>query len=373
MLDSDVAMEIARPHWHGEINKPFPYPVPLGNGARTEVPLNAAKRCNWSICGNNIESQDFHFLLLVVTTVCRTRYSSSSYSFRLWKRISSWALILCHKEHLVLPGHVGLIFVCEHLNTFQIISSIPTVYPSYAASEWPCGPNNTNRKPPACCYSSNGSALPNVPGKTRTKQPNLQQASLCFRCLSWSAFCYFSAGRQQRRTHGGGGLCGVRLSPPTQWHHQPQSHRLHRCVTSARSRFFSFFFYCYLRTNKGVPYYSFYVRRIDQNIKIRFNHRCRECDKLDSAPDCRLHHIHSSALTSLANGVLIPPLRLPNIQRICALRYGLIMSPFLLVDAWHISVYSSIISVFRLCHFHIIYLYHIHISHWDSLLEAVMW
>uniref|UniRef100_A0A3B5Q4C1 Adenylosuccinate synthetase n=1 Tax=Xiphophorus maculatus TaxID=8083 RepID=A0A3B5Q4C1_XIPMA len=35
------------------------------------------------------------------------------------------------------------------------------------------------------------------------------------------------SGRQQRRTHGGGGLCGVRLSPPTQRHHQPQSHRLH--------------------------------------------------------------------------------------------------------------------------------------------------
>lgn len=30
-----------------------------------------------------------------------------------------------------------------------------------------------------------------------------------------------------------------------------------------------------------------------------------ECDRLDSEPDCRLHHIHSSAVTSLANGVLL--------------------------------------------------------------------
>lgn len=30
-----------------------------------------------------------------------------------------------------------------------------------------------------------------------------------------------------------------------------------------------------------------------------------ECDQFDSEPACRLHHIHSSAVTSLANGVLL--------------------------------------------------------------------
>lgn len=44
-----------------------------------------------------------------------------------------------------------------------------------------------------------------------------------------------SAGRQQRGTHGGGGLGGVRLSPPSQRHHQPQGHRLHRCVAHTAS------------------------------------------------------------------------------------------------------------------------------------------
>lgn len=109
--------------------------------------------------------------------------------------------------------------------------------------------------------------------------------------------CFCSAGRQQRRAHGGRGLSRVRLPPPTQRHHQPQGHCLHRWVerpSSSSSHTVGQLIAVFSDTLMKIRFSCLLFAAIFMTTAASVKH--------DSVPDCRLHNFHPSALTSLANG-----------------------------------------------------------------------
>lgn len=115
---------------------------------------------------------------------------------------------------------------------------------------------------------------------------------------------FFSAGRQQRRTHSRGRLGGVQLSPPTQRHHQPQGYRFHRCVTLHRHTCHVLAHNCaqapVLRSSVLAVFYAELIENAFSLIASIFTAAAVSVIK------ARLHpHIHSSAVISLANGVLL--------------------------------------------------------------------
>lgn len=74
---------------------------------------------------------------------------------------------------------------------------------------------------------------------------------------------------------------------------------------------------------------------------LYLGNRHSEGDQLESEPDCSLHHIHSSAVTSLANGVLLflsglqPSAHLHSDMHSCMICRCLVT--FLLFLLWHIN------------------------------------
>lgn len=103
--------------------------------------------------------------------------------------------------------------------------------------------------------------------------------ALCHVCVSRLS----SAGRQQRGTHGGGGLGGVQLPPPAQRHHQPQGHRLHRWVVNAASN-------CY--TKATFPH-CFHGGLIQNPL----------ASARRASPSACLHHVHPGGTILLCSGL----------------------------------------------------------------------
>lgn len=106
-----------------------------------------------------------------------------------------------------------------------------------------------------------------------------------------------SAGRQQRGTHGGGGLGGVRLSPPSQRHHQPQGHRLHRWVANAASN-------CYTKATFPDCFHGGSI--LNPLTSVRSTSR-----------SARLHHVHPEGTILLCSGFDRPTMVLLLVRWFC--------------------------------------------------------